>query len=334
MKKALLLYVAPLVALMILAALIPQAPLQAGVTPSSITSLRSPTPVMNGPIAGGRLLEIGETFVVPPTLGSGLQRPVGSFVYNGAQAYIKTGSGPTAWELLQQGAIGGNGTFTAQLNQRASSVTGLSSSSLMCFHEDVIANPSGLYSTTLTGSGTSTLAIGNVVGGWLLNATGATAASRSQVKTVGTVFGPPGTNRFYMAVRAAIPTAVDAQTLAEIGIFDVAANRTLGFCAAGSTSTTIYQLSYDSTGTCGAGGGTFASSGVAISTATRIWEMWSVGDGKIHFAIDFTEVGTSPVTPASMPTNSVRPLVDVLNQTTASNREIDVDYMHLCWSQT
>jgi hypothetical protein len=62
--------------------------------------------------------------------------------------------------------------------------------------------------------------------------------------------------------------------------------------------------------------------------------MWSVADGKIHFAIDLVEVVGSPVTMGSPPTAAMAFYIDVLNQATAANRSLDVDYFHLCWSET
>jgi len=332
--KRLIRYVAPLVVIFGLAGLLRLA--DAGVTPSSITSLRSPTLVFNGPNLSSQLLRIGETGSVPPYLGSGLQRPVGSFLYNpnGALAYIKTAAGPTGWEQLSAGSIAAGTTDQGALTARASQLVGFGTG-MTCFREDFVTTAPTGYATILAGSGTSSASALNDVGAHWILATGATASSRVRFGGNGNVIGKPNTNRFYMAWRWAVTSGVDAQTNAGVGFSDISiAGVNFGPAVCGATSTTNYVFQYDSTGAATCSGTKVASNSIAINATLHVWEVWALADGKLHFAVDFTEQVTSPVTMVSPGSNSNRLQADVLNGTTAANRAIDMDYYQICWGET
>jgi hypothetical protein len=330
--KRFLRYVLPLVAIFGLTATLSAL---AGVTPSSVVSLRSPTPVLNGPVLSGRILNIGEATTIVPSSGAGVQRPVGSFLYDraGALGYIKTGSAATAWESLGPGSIGGGANAQGAALARASLVSGISPSLLTCFREDWGPTAAAGYADALVGSGAvATSATTSDVGGILSQTTGATASSRARRHVPAFLFPRPDTGRFYLAVRVSVPTAVDAATIAEVGVFDNGGTNTIAAGICGSTSTTNYVVNYDGLG--GSCAGTRVSTGVLINAQQHEWEIWGVGDGKIHFALDLSEVVGSPFTMATPGTLSNRPMFDVQNGTTAAARTQNLDWWLGCWSQT
>ena len=330
--KKLLSYVLPLAALFAITGALSAI---AGVTPSSITSLRSPTLVFNGPSIGAQLLRIGETRSVPPSIAPGVQRPVGSFLYDpsGAFAYVKTNAGPQGWEQLVSGSITAGGTSYGQLVGRAVSLVGFGSA-LTCWREDFAATAPTAYATILAGTGTSAASANNDVGAHWLFTTGATAASRVRFGGQGNVIGRPDTARFYAAFRFAVTTAIDAQTSLAVGFTNNSiAGVQFGPGICGGVSTGFYVFGYDAQTLATCAGSTVTTT-VAVSTVQHLWEVWGVGDTRLHFAADGVELGNSPVTQASAGTNSLRWQTDTLNGTTAASRVTDMDFVQICWNQT
>lgn len=306
-----------------------------GTTLTGQLTIPSPTMVQPGAIYSGQALRLGESIANTfDPRSSGLTRPVGSWLYtrDGTLAYAKTGTASTGWELLTSGAIGGSNA-ASQRTVRAAQLTGISTSLLTCFREDFAIHPSGaaagVYTSFASGSGTLAPSV-NTIGGRSDVSSGATANSFYILATQPTLFGPPASNRLYFGARVAVTTAIDAQTFAITGlqVSGFGADVAIGVC--GSNSTTNFVLQYDSLDCLG----TFLSTGQAINTSFHVFELWTVADGKYHAAVDGIEISGSPVTPASPPATQLKMMADVRNGTTATNRNMQIDWWHGCWSES
>jgi hypothetical protein len=327
-------YLIPLVSLFAIVGMLRV--LEAATTLSGLVTLPSPTMIQPGAILTGQALRLGETTTVDPRTGSGVQRPVASILYarDGSTAYEKTGSTSTAWEVIGLGSVGAGSTRAGFLTARAASLTGISTSLLTCWREEFADNAPTGFATILAGTGTSAASANNDVGSHWLLSTGATAASRVRFGTNGNVIGRPDTAKFYGAFRFAVTTAIDAQTQMAVGFTNISlAGVQFGPGICGPLSTGFYVFQYDATTlvTCG---GTNVVTTVPVSTAQHLWEVWGVGDNKLHFAADGAELGNSPVTQAAAGTSSLRWQTDTLNNATAASRVTDLDFVQVCWSET
>lgn len=324
-------YLIPLVSLFAIVGMLRA--LDAATTLSGLVTLPSPTMVMPGPIISGQALRLGESITTSfdPRV-SGLTRPVGSIVYtrDGTASYIKTGSTSTAWEAIGSGSVGGSTTSQGQITARAGQLAGFGAQ-FECARDDYFYSPQTLNSVSNAGSGAVTIAAGNLVGGRLLLTTGGTASSQAVMTTTGPLFGRPDTNRFYFAARVTAENTSDAQTQLGVGVATVSFASSLLFGSCGGTSTTNWTFQRDGATACS---GTVVDTGIALAPGTLfLMEIWTVADGKVHAAINFTEISGSPFTMAAPPTNSLRLYMAAVNGTTASNKGIDIDYWQGCWSQ-
>ena len=131
-----------------------------------------------------------------------------------------------------------------------------------------------------------------------------------------------------MAARVKFATAVDSQAVLAVGYMNSAASAfSVGIGIRGSTSTTQIIYGYDCTSNFA--GGTTGNL-LAVDTAWHTVEIWWVGDGKVHFAIDGTESGTG-YTPSSPDSGLGMFKTWSTNGTTAANRELDIDWqMSVC----
>lgn len=127
------------------------------------------------------------------------------------------------------------------------------------------------------------------------------------------------TDKWYVAGRLRIPTAVDAQTVCGVGLFNNAQNTTI-MGGANGNNTTNFTLSY---------GGIYLGSsvldlGLAIDTVAHVYEMWGLGDNKVYGRIDGG--GTVSATIAG-PVDQSSVAAIARNGTTAANRQSDVDWI-------
>ena len=311
----------------------------ANTTLSGLVTLPSPTFVMPGPIITGQALRLGESIGINVT--PGLTRPVGSMAYqrDGQVAWLKTGPGSSAWEQIRPGSqavAGSAGYWTTRAQSLAvfpsnGGVGGV----ITCLRDDFDATPAApLYVTTAAGSATLAVAGStSIVGGMWDLSSGATAGSTAFLWTPSTPFGRPDTQRFYLASRFAVTTAIDSATNATVllGGGGITPNIGIGIC--GTTSTTIFQAWYDGAGTtCG---GTKVSTGVSfVAGVQHQFEQWGLGDSKVHFAVDQLEIAGSPFTMAAAPAVSQRASIIVGNGATAATRTLEIDWWQFCWSET
>jgi len=159
-------------------------------------------------------------------------------------------------------------------------------------------------------------------GGVITMTSGATAGGTAQMKphggTASHVSNPAGTRWYYMA-RAAVTTAIDAQTTANFGILNNGGNPNALIGVFGSVSTVNF------TGHVVTNGGVttnVTTVGVAIDTNYHTFEIWC-DTVNVTFAVDGTQLGSTPV--ANIGTNSafIGPFVG--NGATAATRSIDID---------
>lgn len=312
--------------------------LDAATTLSGTVTIPSPTMVMPGAIYSGQALRLGEsiTNTFDPRV-SGLVRPVGSQIYtrDGATAsYIKTGTASTAWEPIGAGSLAGGATRVGALTARAAAVTAISPSLLTCSVADwQVSHPvAPNYVVTVVGSASSASTLTNV-GGVAVFSTGATANSTLLITINGAVqLGPPTTSPFYYAHRMAVSTAIDANTQIGIGLHDTTFGTGLLWGICGASSTIRYTFNR--------GVGAFPCGGTVVITATtstantfHLFELWGLGDGSVHAAIDGTEISGSPFN-TGIPAANAMLRMDFRNGATAANRAFIHDYYMLCWAET
>lgn len=331
-------YLFPLVGLFLLVGVIRT--LEAATTLSGLVTLPSPTFVMPGTILSGQALRLGESIPngTDPSTVNTFQRPVGSWITSrdGSIAWVKSSTfAGSGWERLRQGSqVSGNSY--GYILTRAQSLTSINpvggaAGVLTCFRDDFVLPPSATtYTLGIAGSATNAVD-STAIGGKQLLSTGVTAGSQLNLLTQGSVTGRPDTQRFYWGARYAMTTAVDNVTIA-VGGFEQGLTQVISIGVCGATSTTTFQLAYDTAGACT--GGSRLTTGQPVDTNTHLWELWGVGDTKLHAAVDQIEIVGSPVTMAASPTVSIRPSVQVLNGATAANRAMDVDWWQVCWGES
>lgn len=170
--------------------------------------------------------------------------------------------------------------------------------------------------------GTGSFAVNSAafVGGLYRLTSGATASSVYRQMSLFSTIGPPGTSRWYMAWRMRLQTVPDAQTACGVGMWNTANDKTIMIGAYGAGSTSNFVVQYD-----GNNAGTFASTGVPLDTAFHVFELWGVGDGKVHSRVDGvgTDVNATLVSPA---TQACFPMMQAANGSTAAAQVEDVDY--------
>ena len=150
--------------------------------------------------------------------------------------------------------------------------------------------------------------------GQLRHQTGATANS------LGITYGPGflprvDTGKGYWRSRLKFDTGIDAQTLIGWFLYGTSGTTSIGIAQVGSLSTTKIVLQYD-----GNLGGTKLDL-LTTDTAYHDYELWWLGDGKLHVAVDGVEVGTG-VTPATPIAVTLKDFVYYSNGSTAANRSL------------
>jgi hypothetical protein len=186
------------------------------------------------------------------------------------------------------------------------------------------------WSQQLVGTGAGATLLNDEGGGVHQLTTGATAASSATAFTNPPLVRNVSTTPFYFATRIKLTTAITAQTIAVSGLINaVLGTKTIAVGAVGALSAVNFVLQYDGL----VPAGSFASFGVALDTNFHTFEVWAVGDGKLHFAIDFgSDLG--PVTQAAAPTDSCSPTRQVLNGTDAVTRTIRFDWVAVLSKRT
>jgi hypothetical protein len=173
------------------------------------------------------------------------------------------------------------------------------------------------------GSGAITYAADLGAGGWKRHSTGTTNPTLAYISGSAKPLPRMDTGKGYIRRRVKWETAYDANDVALYGLQNEAANATVGVGFIGSLDTVNLILQYD---------GNIAGSHldlIALDTAIHVVEVWYVGDGKLHVAVDGTEVGTG-VTLASPMTSVLHTLDWCTNGATgASDRRMADDFVYV-----
>jgi hypothetical protein len=198
------------------------------------------------------------------------------------------------------------------------------------FWGSVVGNPisPGWRQPAPAGTGAGSFVVAGGAGGVHQLTTGATAASSISNVTdspaIFTVSGAP----WYCAHRSKITTAVDAQAIVYGGLQNSAANKTLAAGFFGALSAANFVVQYD-----GNEAGSFVDLGVAVDTAFHIFEMWGVGDGKIHCAIDYgADKGGAAM--AAAPADYCYAIRMIKNGATAAARTVVGDWFAMVAKRT
>lgn len=153
--------------------------------------------------------------------------------------------------------------------------------------------------------------------------TGGTAASRGQNKTLSPFVRAGGTVSWYCAFRSKLTTGVTAQTKALCGLVNAAANATIAAGFFGALNASNFVAQYD-----GNEAGSSIDLGVAVDTAYHVFELWCLGDSKLHCAIDFgaDKAAAGGTTMASAPTDALNGIRAIQNGTDAVGRTMRNDW--------
>lgn len=181
------------------------------------------------------------------------------------------------------------------------------------------------------GVGTGAVALNpNVVGyrGGIMRITsGATAASLMRVYGNTTNVAHNGTDRWYVACRMKVQTAITAQSTVYCGLFGSLGNATVGVGVFGASSTVNFVVQYDGFET-----GTFLSTGVPIDTNFHVFELYVQGDSKVRCRVDGgNEINA---TMAGAAADAHAQIFGVKNGTDAVARNMDVDWMLIAAKRT
>lgn len=180
--------------------------------------------------------------------------------------------------------------------------------------------PGGVAGTVVLSSG--------VAGGVIRLASGATLNGGIRENSVLAVVNSTGASRWYQATRARFPLAVDAETMAAVGLLDMTPAKSISIGVHGSSSAVNFTVNYDGVvGTLGVNppSGSFVSTGKAIDTAFHLFEMWCVGDNILHARVDSGAEVTATMAAASVIGN--RMFFQAQNGATAADRQIEIDYI-------
>lgn len=206
--------------------------------------------------------------------------------------------------------------------ERAASLLGVPVSSLVVDMQHWAGGGYGTYGPPQTDfTATVTFAADLGGGGWKRHSTGATAPSLCYILGNTKPFARMDTGKGYLRRRVKFETAMDANDIAFYGLQNEAANASAGVGFIGALDPANLILQYD---------GNLAGSHldlIPLDTAIHVIELWYLGDGKLHVAVDGVEIG-SGVTLAA-PMTSVLHTVDWCTNgaTGAVDRRMADDYV-------
>lgn len=206
----------------------------------------------------------------------------------------------------------------------AAQALGLFPSDAAYFWEDFIGL-TALWSLGVSGTGVATSATAGFKGGIYELATGTTAASTARLTRGNRTVGNCATDKWYIASRMQVQTAITAQSKAYVGIWNTASTASIGIGVFGNGGTTNFMVQTD-----GIEAGTFKDLGVAIDTNYHIFEIWSTGaDNKVYARVDG---GTTQSTVAQVsPPTDGGIVLRVTNGTDAVSRVLRTDWTMEVW---
>lgn len=175
----------------------------------------------------------------------------------------------------------------------------------------------------MDGSGTVVFAADLGGGGWKRHSTGTTNPTLTYITGNTKPLPRVDTSVGYVRRRVIFETAYDANDVAFFGLQNNTSNGTMGIGFIGSMDAVNVIFQYD---------GNLAGSHLdlfVLDTAIHVIEMWWLGDGIVHVAVDEVEIG-SGVTPAA-PITTVMHTFDLCTNgaTGAVDRRMADDYIFL-----
>jgi hypothetical protein len=209
--------------------------------------------------------------------------------------------------------------------QRGQSRAGLSRDVAVFWEDFVIttgASAAPGWTVSLGGSASFSELVNNTKGGVGVLASGATASTLGQLLSNSNAVGPTNTDRWYVAFRMAVTTAIDNQTKAAVGLQDVSGSAHTLLCGVfGPSSTANYVCQFDGDKT-----GTFVSTGFAIDTNFHVFEVYGQADAKLRVRVDGGAEAVSGTMSFNMATGNDANII-ITNGTTAANRSMSVDWI-------
>lgn len=194
--------------------------------------------------------------------------------------------------------------------------------------EDFTAADSGSvpripWTSAIAGSATvNTAPAGQTYRGGLFRyTTGATAGSVYKVRSATYNIRQCGTDKWYVFARFAIKTAVSAQTIAGIGLYDDGTGNTCLIGVLGWNSTTLYGIQCDNVPTAG----TVANTGTSIDTNLHVFELYNKGDSVLRGRIDYG--AETSVTQTNAAALIWEQHIFIRNGTDAVTRDMDIDFI-------
>lgn len=176
----------------------------------------------------------------------------------------------------------------------------------------------------LSGTGAIVTNVAGSSGGSAQFSSGATASSFSAANSSAAMFGNRRTTRWYVATRFAVTTAIDAQTKASFGVYDLPQVSPSNLCGvfgtAFSGSNTNFLCQFD-----GDRAGSYIDTLVPIDTAFHVYEQYCLGDNVYRIRVDGGTEKSATMTVASA--TSANAFFWTQNGTTAAARTIVVDWV-------
>lgn len=219
------------------------------------------------------------------------------------------------------------------LRSRAASLIGIGSDfkNVDFFMDDLDRCTGGVpvgWTASIAGTGAGAVNLTDEGGGVHQATTGATAASHAYYVGGAPLIRAVGTVPWYHACRFKITTAVTAQSQLYCGLRDVTTTKTLAPGFWGALNAANFVVQYD-----GNEAGSIINLGVAVDTAYHVFEMWGLGDSKLHAAIDYgPDLGG--VTMSAAPANACELTRRVFNGTDAVARTMRLDWVSVMARRT
>jgi hypothetical protein len=183
----------------------------------------------------------------------------------------------------------------------------------------------GGWTATIVGTGTISATTSGFRHTWRIGS-GATGSSTAQLRGGGNDVASTSTDRFYVVSRFKVATAITAQTMAYVGLWDSGASNSVTMGVIGALNTTNFIVQHS-----GMEGGSSIDLGVAINTNFHVFEAWGRGTTQLCGRVDNAAVVCG--TQSSAGTNMM-PVVVVRNGTDAVARNLDVDWLLLATGRT
>ncbi len=169
-------------------------------------------------------------------------------------------------------------------------------------------------------NGTLNMLVAGAKAGVARLSTSVIAASLYQSFSNSCIVGNTGTDKWYFAMRARFPTAIDAQSNLSAGLLGTSLSNWIQCGFIGPLNAANFGVQFDGN----LGSGSFLNSGIAKDTAFHVFEIYSRGDSILRFRLDN---GAEITGTQSAAFANVMLAMQVRNGTTAADRQMDMDWL-------